>query len=204
MSTASARRERQRAERHQLIIDTARELAEAEGWDAVTTRRLADRIEYSQPVLYSHFSGKDAIVGAVALEGFTDLARRTRERVDAAPDGRAAAAAVAETYLRFATDRPAMYEAMFQLGTDYPFADPASPAPLHDGFNAVRDGLAAATGEADIVLRTELFWSALHGLVTLTSSGRLPPHAQAERLELLVSHFVGRRDQDAGGPSSSG
>jgi hypothetical protein len=36
----------------------------------------------------------------------------------------------------------------------------------------------------------QLFWSALHGLVTLTRSGRLPPEAQGERLRLLVSHFA--------------
>ena len=45
------RRERERATRRQLIITTARTLAEAEGWDAVTTRRLSTEIEYSQPVL---------------------------------------------------------------------------------------------------------------------------------------------------------
>ena len=51
----------------------------------MTTRRLADCIEYSQPVLYSHFEGKDAIVSAVALEGFGELAavlRNARERAD--------------------------------------------------------------------------------------------------------------------------
>jgi AcrR family transcriptional regulator len=186
----SSRRERQRAERHRLIIDTARELAEAEGWEAVTTRRLAERIEYSQPVLYSHFAGKDAIVGAVALEGFTELGQRVRDRVAAAPDGRSAVAAVAEAYLRFAADRPALYEAMFHLATDYPFADPASPPPLHEAFATLRDGLEAATGPDDLDLRTELFWSALHGLVTLTRSGRLPPQAQDARLRLLVSHFA--------------
>ena len=57
-----------------MIVNAARELAEAEGWESVTTRRLADRIEYSQPVLYSHFEGKDAIVTAVALEGYGELA----------------------------------------------------------------------------------------------------------------------------------
>lgn len=77
MSTQQ-RRERERAQRHDLIVKTARKLAESEGWDAVTTRRLADEIEYSQPVLYSHFAGKDAIVAAVALEGFTELAVRLR------------------------------------------------------------------------------------------------------------------------------
>ncbi len=187
MSASSARRERQRAERRQLIIDTARELAEADGWDAVTTRRLAERIEYSQPVLYSHFAGKDAIVGAVALQGFEELARLVRKRVAAAGSP---VSAVAGAYLEFATDRPAMYEAMFHLATDYPFADPASPPPLHEGFASLRDALEAATGPDDLGLRTELFWSALHGLVTLTRSGRLPPEVQGERLRLLVSHFA--------------
>jgi len=68
------RRERERAEREKLIIAAARELAETEGWDAVTTRRLAERVEYSQPVLYSHFDGKEAIKAAVAVEGFAELA----------------------------------------------------------------------------------------------------------------------------------
>ena len=73
------RRARERQQRERLIVATARELAEAEGWDAVTTRRLAEAIEYSQPVLYSHFSGKDAIVRAVALDGFTRLAATLRD-----------------------------------------------------------------------------------------------------------------------------
>ena len=76
MSAIRERRERERAQRHQLIIAAARDIAEAEGWDAVTTRRLAEHVEYSQPVLYSHFNGKEAIgidnkvvVAAAAREG---------------------------------------------------------------------------------------------------------------------------------------
>ncbi|MEV7178839.1 hypothetical protein [Kitasatospora sp. NPDC093679] len=42
---APRRRERERTERHRLIVTTARELAEAEGRGAVTTRRLAERVE---------------------------------------------------------------------------------------------------------------------------------------------------------------
>lgn len=71
--TTPTRRERQRAERHRLIVDTAHEIAETQGWDAVTVRRLAEAIEYSQPVLYSHFAGRDAIVAAVAEQGFPVL-----------------------------------------------------------------------------------------------------------------------------------
>ena len=72
------RRERQRAERYERIVAAACELAEAEGWEAVTTRRLAELIDYSQPVLYSHFKGKADIMRAVAIRGFEELAAGLR------------------------------------------------------------------------------------------------------------------------------
>src|SRR6201995_2093530 len=68
------RRLRDRAARRRLITATARALAEREGWDAVTTRRLSTEIEYSQPVLYKHFASMEDIVEAVALEGLGELA----------------------------------------------------------------------------------------------------------------------------------
>src|SRR3954454_767540 len=99
MSVIKERRERERAQRHQLIITAARELAEAEGWEAVTTRRLAERVEYSQPVLYSHFDGKDAIKRAVALEGFGELAALLRHARLAATEPSQALHAVGLAYL---------------------------------------------------------------------------------------------------------
>ena len=109
------RRARERQQRERLIVTTARELAETEGRDAVTTRRLAEAIEYSQPVLYSHFSGKDAIVRAVALDGFTELAAALRDARRTARSPRPALLALARAYLEFAQTRPALYDAMFTL-----------------------------------------------------------------------------------------
>src|ERR1700748_3658099 len=72
-------RERRAAERRQQILTAARTVAEAEGWPAVTSRRLADAIGYTQPVLYAHFpGGKTEIMRTVALAGFAELAAATR------------------------------------------------------------------------------------------------------------------------------
>src|SRR3712207_4496700 len=100
--TVHQRKERERAERQQKIVSAARKLAETEGWDAVTVRRLAEGIEYSQPVLYSHFRSKDEIVGAVALEGFAELTVAIRSAIPTGVTGRVAVAALAEAYLAFA------------------------------------------------------------------------------------------------------
>lgn len=185
------RRERERAERERLIVTTARELAEAEGWDAVTTRRLAAEIEYSQPVLYSHFKGKGAIMTAVAEQGFAELAATLRAARTAAPGPHAALSAVATAYTAFAAEHPAVYDAMFTHAVDLPFATPEAPPSLRASFGELLTALTphAAPAEDPGVL-AETFWAALHGLATLTRSARLPAGAHSTRLALLTAHFT--------------
>ncbi|MFJ9582247.1 TetR/AcrR family transcriptional regulator [Streptomyces acidicola] len=184
------RKERERANRHRLIIATARELAENHGWDAVTTRRLAEQIEYSQPVLYSHFRGKNEIVGAVALEGFAELTTALRAAVPEGPADREAVTAVAHAYTDFAARNPALYDAMFSLDNGLPFAGEATPAPLREGFQALLDPLVDHAHPDEPGLFVETFWAALHGLVTLTRAGRLPTDRVPDRLTVLVDRFV--------------
>ncbi|MFF0112404.1 TetR/AcrR family transcriptional regulator [Streptomyces prasinus] len=187
MSVTRERRERERAQRHQLIITAARELAEAEGWEAVTTRRLAERVEYSQPVLYSHFSGKDAIVRAVAIDGFGELAAHLRRARSAAPEPRQALHAVCRAYLEFATERPALYQAMFVMPTDVKFAHAETPPPLRAAFDEFVGCF--RPDDARRELFAEVVWSALHGMATLSAGGRIPPDGQEERLDFLITRF---------------
>ncbi|WP_405546769.1 TetR/AcrR family transcriptional regulator [Streptomyces phaeochromogenes] len=185
------RKERERAGRERLILATARELAEQQGWDAVTTRRLAERIEYSQPVLYSHFRGKREIIGAVALEGAAEMAVALRAAASAADGPRARVAALARVYLGFAERNPAVYEAMFQLDGGLTFAQEETPEPLKDAFAALLENLGAVAGDGvHPALFTEVFWAALHGLATLTRAGRLPPGDAERRVELLVDRLA--------------
>ncbi len=188
MSTIRERRERERAQRHQLIITAARELAEAEGWEAVTTRRLAERVEYSQPVLYSHFSGKDAIVRAVAIDGFGELATYLRRARLASPEPPEALRAVCRAYLEFATERPALYQAMFVMPTDVKFAHAETPPPLRAAFNEFVGCLRPDDARRELV--AEVIWSALHGMATLSGSGRIPADGQEGRVEFLVTQFA--------------
>lgn len=178
------RRQRERAERHQLIVDTARELAETQGWEAVTIRKLADRIEYSQPVLYSHFAGKRAIVTAVAEDGMTELAAALRHARTTATTDSDALTALARAYCEFATERPTVYDAMFTMSTDLRFG-PDAPQALRDAFAELVSVLRPFAGDNDVETFTETGWSALHGLVTLERVRRLRPGLREERLTIL-------------------
>ena len=183
------RRARERAARRQLIVDTARQVAEAEGWDAVTTRRLSTEIEYSQPVLYKHFSGMDQVAAAVAIDGFAELARQLGTgRTDAETPGDALTR-IARGYLDFARDNPAVYDVMFTGRTTLHFAQADTPPELVAAFGGLREAVSLIAGEADADTLTEVFWAALHGLVSLSRGGRLRPEYERERVDALIARF---------------
>jgi AcrR family transcriptional regulator len=180
----SERKIRDKAERESRLVATARRIAEEEGWDAVTIRRLAQDIEYSQPVVYSHFASRDAIVGAVAVEGFGAMADTLRAAAAPAATPRDALAAVATAFLVFAFERPAIYEAMFVLPSGLRFARSDTPPQLRDTFGALMAVIAPFCEDAE--LATETFWAALHGLAELERSGRIRPAFRAQRLARVV------------------
>jgi AcrR family transcriptional regulator len=186
----SERRAREQAARRRLIISAARQLAEAEGWEAVTTRRLSDEIEYSQPVLYKHFSGMDDIAAAVAIDGFGELA----EVLSCARRGRRTPRAtlkrIAHAYIEFADKNPALYDAMFIRATTLRFADAATPSQLSAAFAELRETVTEIAGRQDVDTLAEVLWAALHGLVMLTRGGRLRPGQHSARVELLINQFA--------------
>ena len=185
------RKERERAQRERLIVATARELAEEQGWDAVTTRRLAERIEYSQPVLYSHFRGKREIIGAVARQGAAEVAVAVRTATAVAEGTHERVAALARAYLAFADRNPAVYDALFHLDGGLAFAQEDTPDELKDAFAALLETLAEVAGDGvHPGLFTETFWASLHGLATLTRARRLPPEDTERRIELLVDRLA--------------
>ena len=158
--------------RRDQVICAARGLAESGGWPAVTMRRLAGELGVTQPVLYSAFPSRQALIDAVALSGFSDMAAAL-EAADATPVARMRA------YFDFAATHPRTYEAMFSLPSGLAFTADDTPEPLRRAFLGIRDAFPDADGT-----REEVAWSALHGLATLQASGRLrASHAQA-RLDL--------------------
>jgi AcrR family transcriptional regulator len=185
------RRLRERAARRRLITTTARTLAEREGWDAVTTRRLSTEIEYSQPVLYKHFASMEDIVEAVALEGFVELADALRAARLADGPSAETLTRIAHAYGCFASENPVLYDAMFTRATRLRFGADDTPAPVSAGFAELRAAVDAVAGGRDVDTLTEVLWAALHGLASLGSNDRLRPGRETDRIQLLVAVFSG-------------
>ncbi|GAA4676630.1 TetR/AcrR family transcriptional regulator [Frondihabitans cladoniiphilus] len=154
------------------IVDAASEIAQSEGWPAVTMRRVATEIGVTQPVLYSAFpDGRQALVDAVAVSGFAALAAA----LDAvAPEPRARM----QAYLDFAARQPHLYEAMFSMPSDLEFGAGNGHEPLGRAFAAMAEAFPGSE------TRAEVAWATVHGLASLQNAGRLPASRAHERLEL--------------------
>ena len=179
------RKQRDREARRAQIISAARRIAELEGWSSVTVRRLSDEISYSQPVLYGHFESREGILAAVAIEGFQEIGLALEKARKRAKPGKIVEA-VATAYLEFATSSPALYEAMFSLSLNIPFADANTPPELRFAFAQLME-LFQGQGSKSVI--SELFWASLHGIAELTRTKRFPPGRQKERVKMFVELF---------------
>ena len=109
-------KERQDRERQAVtasILDAARDLFVAEGYQSVSIRKIAERIEYSPAAIYSYFASKDDIFLALAEEGF----HRLDEKVRAADAGATSALDLVRqrwwAFYEFSQEQPAYFQLMF-------------------------------------------------------------------------------------------
>ena len=110
------RRDRERQELRQAILMASRDIAAREGWQSVSIRKVAERIEYSPPTIYEHFASKEAMLLELMREGFRLLMERRAGRRAAPPRPEARMMAVARAYWEFAWDYPELYQVMHGLG----------------------------------------------------------------------------------------
>lgn len=149
------------ASRPRQIIAAARALLEADGPEALTMRRLADRVGVKAPSLYKHFPDKSSVVGALAAEMLRETAGVLAAAEAAAPGS---FSALATAYRAHALAHPHLY--LLTMGRTLPdgAAAEAAAAPL----------VRAAGGDEG---RARAAWAFAHGMVVLELNGRFPPGA---------------------------
>jgi AcrR family transcriptional regulator len=84
MSPKTARRTRSKLDRD-LVVDAALQLADAEGLDAVSIRRLADQFDVTPMALYWHFADKDALLAAIADRLWLQTAAELEQALERMP-----------------------------------------------------------------------------------------------------------------------
>ncbi len=165
------RKQRQKEEVRASILEAAWEIIVTEGWPSFSIRKVADAIEYSVPVIYSHFENKDAILLEFNRKGFQLLAESLAKAKAGNEKPADQLRAMGRAYWDFAFANKEYYQLMFGLGI--PTCDIASRIPALGEFNQVITGSLVAMVEPgkkpsfDPWLKYQSFWSMLHGLVSI-------------------------------------
>ncbi len=176
MGTAE-RRERERQELRTRILDAARELFADEGYDAVTMRRIADKIEYSATSIYFHFRDKQALMRELCDEDFGALAVEF-QKIAKIADPIERLRRIGQAYVGFALSHRNHYRLMFMT----PHPESMRPEdsrltrgnPEEDAYAFLKATVAEALAagrlrdefrDADLV--SQMVWAGTHGVVSL-------------------------------------
>ncbi|MFB7506228.1 TetR/AcrR family transcriptional regulator [Streptomyces broussonetiae] len=167
-------------------LRAAIELLEEGGGSGLSLRAVARRAGVSPTAPYRHYADRDALVSAVAAEGYRELAAALAA-VHPSPSTPDDLAAVAVAYVGFALDHPAMFRAMFVEPCDPDSDERVAAAAVVSGYV---DALvrSAFPGAEPTALSTAV-WALVHGLAFLHLDGKLDssvPEAVAERVRAAV------------------
>lgn len=155
----------------QALIAGSIELISEEGVEALTLRRLAARVGVSHAAPQHHFANKEALLLAVAEQGFIDLTRALHEAAGGEADRFEQLRAAGMAYVKFAADHPAHFRVMFgpHIAKNKGITGPSNAA-LLDAARLV----AIEIGNEDLAKTISLAaWSMVHGLATLWLDGAL-------------------------------
>lgn len=176
--TVQERRVREKSEIREKILDAARELFVEFGYEGVSMRKVAERIEYSPTAIYLHFANKESLFRELCTKDFLALAEQFRElRTITDPGERLSACGCA--YVEFAVANPSHYKLMFM--TSYPRALPLTDEqfshrgnPNEDAYafllGVVRAEMAAGAFREDLTdpeVVAQTLWAAVHGVASL-------------------------------------
>jgi AcrR family transcriptional regulator len=178
----------------QAALQTIAEVGPA----AFTLREVARRAKVSHNAPYRHFPNKDALLAAVAAQGFREL---TKAMLDVGPKQVKALDKLKHcglAYVAFATRRPEHFTVMFDAPVRGSM-DPEYKRASEEAFNTLVTYVKNCQDEGELqdgstMERSLYAWSLVHGIAKLAVAGRFPFRTRAEMLtfaQFAIEQSVG-------------
>jgi AcrR family transcriptional regulator len=194
------RKARQKTNLRQEILAAASELFVKEGYENVSMRRIAEKIEYSPTTIYLYFRDKAELLEQLCNDTFSRLIAQFSNIFDQPGDPVLRLTRVLTAYIQFGLDNPHHYRATFLMpppeGFDKSkFSQPDSPGIQAFDFlrRSVFDCVSAGKfRSSDTELISQTLWTSVHGLTSLliTKTKGFPWLNQHQLSEFLVITLV--------------
>ncbi len=180
----------------QELLDTALKHLRQSGPDKISLRALAREIGVSQTAPYRHFPDKNALLAALAAEGFQRLREGTEAEALVAGQTLQGIYRAGLAYIRFARENPELYKLMFGPVIENPQSYPELKESGERSFETilrivtlgVEEGVFARNDPALIALTC---WSVVHGIASLLIDGMYDCAESGLAEEEVVSGTLG-------------
>ncbi len=201
------RKEREKLEMREKILQAATELFLEKGFEATSMRNIAQKIEYSPGTIYLHFKDKSELFFALHQQGFQRF-HAVLQEVMHIENPYERLKAIGKQYLKFAFENPEMYDLMFIIRA--PMESLREDECWNTGMtthqcliDTVEEGLQKGfiIGK-DIHSVALVMWSMVHGIASLYHRDRLsmyPPehiHQLIEQGMDTVMTGMGKRENE--------
>ena len=153
------------------ILDASLDIVKEEGWQSLSMRKIADKIEYTAPIIYEYFANKEAILMELTRKGFLILARDMKAAKEKHRLPAKQIEAMWLAYWNFAFTQKELYQVMF--GVEVNCCETAQVIPeSEEPFNMVTGAIEEIMGpqkptEDDICVKYYTYWSVIHGLISI-------------------------------------
>jgi AcrR family transcriptional regulator len=171
------RKEREKAEMRRKIVDVAVRMFVEQGYEKVSIRNIADKIEYSPATIYLYYKDKDQLLYDVQTEAFDSLYKAFAEQVTSS-DPFERLEQLAYAYLDFAWKNPELYDLMFIIKAPMnAIAEEEKWKGGDDSYNALVNLVSECVEKKlirqnDPALAALSMWAFAHGFVSLQLRGR--------------------------------
>ncbi|MBE9465291.1 TetR/AcrR family transcriptional regulator [Dyadobacter subterraneus] len=194
------RKEREREEMRELILEAARKLFLAQGFDKTSIRNIAEAIEYSPATIYLYYKDKNELLYSLHEAGFRKMMEQF-SIVATVQDPFEKLVAIGNQYLKFAIENPELYDLMFIM--DAPMETLSCREEEWDegarSFEFLRTTIAECItaghfkNTLDVESASLTIWSFMHGLLSLHLRKRLTfldDNREMERIQDSFKLFV--------------
>src|SRR5215475_12330982 len=189
------RKLRQKKFLRQEILDAASELFVKEGYENVSMRRIAEKIEYSPTTIYLYFKDKAELLENVCQETFARLSSHLTRIFEQSGDPVERLKRGLLAYVHFGLENPHHYRATFMMPIPDGFDKEKYKRPDSPGMQAfdflrrcVYDCIAAGKfRNADPEMTSQALWAGVHGITSLLITHEVFPWVEREK---LISYVV--------------
>ena len=111
------RRQKEKEQMRKSIMETALNIGISEGWNAVTVRKIAEKIDYTPPIVYEYFTNKQDLFNELAMSGHRELHKAYKLAMETEPDPEKIILQLSANHWDFAFEHNALYKLMVNYNT---------------------------------------------------------------------------------------